>query len=227
MIGLFSRQKKDKEQTANANVDVAKLFFDSFSKRVGTVEDGLRTMSVEIEKLKISVDRSQVSDLVLLERLQKAEALVKESLTWIKQTMEVSKQVPETSVAKEERPLIAAESSVGPVSFDVEEAALSRRVLAPVPQLGTLPSITTPTELQVLTMLANEGPKSAPEIGRLVGRSREHTARLMKKLFEEGYIRRDQTRIPFRYSLVERVKQTFKKQETKDGEKESISIPQT
>jgi DNA-binding Lrp family transcriptional regulator len=76
-------------------------------------------------------------------------------------------------------------------------------------------------------MLANEGPKSAPEIGRVVGRSREHTARLMKKLYEEGYIRRDQTRIPFRYSVVERVKQSFVKQETRDAEKEAISVPQT
>jgi DNA-binding MarR family transcriptional regulator len=227
MLGLLSRRKNDKNEAVDENVDVAKLFFDSFSKRVDNVEAGLKMMSDEIGKLKVSADRSQFSDLVLLERLQKAEALVKESLTWIKQTVEDSKQVPETAVVKEERPLIAAESSVGPVSFDAEEAALSRRVLVPAPELGTLPSITTPTELQVLTMLANEGPKSAPEIGRVVGRSREHTARLMKKLFEEGYIRRDQTRIPFRYSLVERVKQTFKKQETKDGEKEAISVPQT
>jgi hypothetical protein len=227
MLGLFSRQKNDSHHVVAENSDVAKLFFDSFSKRVGTVEDGLKIISSEIEKLKISMDRSQLSDLVLLERLQKAEALVKESLTWIRQMGEVSRQAPEATVTKEERPLIAPESSVGPVSFDAQEAALSRRVLAPAPELGTLPSITTPTEFQVLTMLANEGPKSAPEIGRVVGRSREHTARLMKKLFEEGYIRRDQTRIPFKYSLVERVKQTFKKQETKDGEKESISIPQT
>jgi DNA-binding MarR family transcriptional regulator len=227
MLGLLLHRNNEKNQVVDENLDVAKLFFDSFSKRVDSVEAGLKMMSDEIGKLKVSVDRSQLSDLVLLERLQKAEALVKESLSWIKQTVEVSRQLPETTVTKEERPLMANPSSLGPVSFDAEEAALSRRVLAPVPELGTLPSITTPTELQVLTMLANEGPKSAPEIGRVVGRSREHTARLMKKLFEEGYIRRDQTRIPFRYSLVERVKQTFKKQEAKDEEKEAISVPQT
>src|SRR5437870_8744603 len=95
-------------------------------------------------------------------------------------------------------------ASVGPLRVDAEEAAISRRVLAPVPELGTLPSITTPTELQVLTMLAHEGPKSAPAIGHVVGRPSEHTARLMKKLYEEGYFRRDQTRIPFRYCLVDR-----------------------
>src|SRR6266704_1308640 len=227
MLGLLSRQKNDKHRVVAENSDVAKLFFDSFSRRVGAVEDGLKIMSSEIEKLKISVDRSQLSDLVLLERIQKAEALVRESLNWIKQAAGIWRELREMPVTKEERSVVTSESSAGLPRVDAEEASLSRRVLAPIPELGTLPSITTPTELQVLTMLANEGPKSAPEIGRIVGRSREHTARLMKKLYEEGYIRRDQTRIPFRYSLVERVKQTFKKQETRDGEKESVSIPQS
>ncbi len=209
------------------NIDVARLFFDSFSNRVGTVEDSLKSISTEIEKLKISIDRSQLSDLVLLERLQKAEGLVRESLVLTTQAVEVSREVKETSVVNAVPPAIRSESSVGPMRLEVDEAALSRRVLAPTGELGSLPSITTPTELQVLTMLAIEGPKSAPEIGRIVGRSREHTARLMKRLFEEGYIRRDQTRIPFRYSLVERLKQSFVKQEARDAEKEAISVPQT
>ena len=227
MLGFNSGQKKEIQQRPIENSDVAKLFFDSFSKRVDAVEQGLQTVSSEIEKLKISVDRTQISDLVLLERLQKAEGLVRESLNWIKQADESSRQEEEFPVAREKPARAAGEPAMGPVGIDAEESAIARDVLAPLQELGTLPSITTPTELQVLTMLANEGPKSAPEIGRLVGRSREHTARLMKKLYEEGYIRRDQTRIPFRYSLVERVKQAFKKQETKGEEKEAISVPQT
>src|SRR5205809_256916 len=107
------------------------------------------------------------------------------------------------------------------------DAVIVSRILSPTGEIGSLPSITTPTELQVLRLLANEGPKSAPEIGRVVARSREHTARLMKKLYEEGYIRRDQTRIPFRYSLVDKVKGSFKKPDVRDEGKEQISIPQT
>ena len=225
MFGL--RRKKMDDLGGNGNSDVARLFFDSFSKRVGIVEDDLKAMSTEIHKLKGSMERSQISDLVLLERLQNAEGLVRESLNRTKEGAEIWSRVKEMPATRESASVVTDESLEGPVRIDLEEAALSRRVLASAPELGTLPSITTPTELQVLTMLANEGPKSAPEIGRVVGRSREHTARLMKKLYEEGYIRRDQTRIPFRYSLVERVKQTFKKQETRDGEKGSISIPQS
>jgi MarR family len=227
MLGLLSRRKNRQDQVARENVDVARLFFDSFSNRVGIVEDSLNSISSEITILKVSIDRSQVSDLVLLERLQKAEGLVRESLALTKQAVEVSREVKEASVTNAVPTTMKSAPSVGPMPLEVDEAALSRRVLAPTGELGSLPSITTPTELQVLTMLANEGPKSAPEIGRIVGRSREHTARLMKRLFEEGYIRRDQTRIPFRYSLVERLKQSFIKQGSKDAEKESISIPQT
>ncbi len=225
MLGLG--RKKSDERKSNGNDDVARLFFDSFSKRVGIVEAGLKTMTTEIHKLKGSVERGQISDLVLLERLQKAEGLVRESLNWTKEAAEIWRQVKEMPATKAEPTTVGSEASVGPLRINVEEAALSRRILPSAPELGTLPTITTPTELQVLTMLANEGPKSAPEIGLVVGRSREHTARLMKKLYEEGYIRRDETRIPFRYSLVDRVKQTFKKQETMGGEKESVSIPQS
>jgi DNA-binding MarR family transcriptional regulator len=227
MFALFSRRKTEQDHVGKENIDVARLFFDSFSNRVGNVEDSLKRMSSEIEKLKVSLDRSQLSDLVLLERLQKAEGLVRESLVLTKQAVKVSREVKESSVVNAVPPAIKSEPSVGPIRLEMDEATLSRRVLAPTGELGFLPSITTPTELQVLTMLANEGPKSAPEIGRIVGRSREHTARLMKRLFEEGYIRRDQTRIPFRYSLVERLKQSFVKQEARNAEKEAISVPQT
>jgi DNA-binding MarR family transcriptional regulator len=227
LLGLLSRRKNEQDQDPRENGDVARLFFDSFSQRVGTVEGGLKTMSNEIEKLKISIDRSQLSDLVLLKRLQKAEALVRESLNLTKQAIEASNEAKETSTTNNQRHVVASSQSTVPSSIAAEEAAISRRILAPAGDLGSLSSITTPTELQVLAMLANEGPKSAPEIGRVVGRSREHTARLMKKLYEEGYIRRDQTRIPFRYSVVERVKQSFVKQETRDAEKEAISVPQT
>src|SRR6266436_6785964 len=176
MFGLRRRKTDDGGSGQNGD-DVARLFFDSFSKRVGIVEDGLKNMSTEVNKLKISMDRSQLSDLVLLERLQKTEVLVRESLNWTKEAAGIWRELKEMPVTREERSVVTSESSAGPRGVDAAEAGLSRRVLAPIPELGTLPSITTPTELQVLTMLANEGPKSAPEIGRVVGRSREHTAR--------------------------------------------------
>jgi DNA-binding transcriptional regulator GbsR (MarR family) len=71
----------------------------------------------------------------------------------------------------------------------------------------------TETELAVLEMLAAEGPKTAPEIKERIRLSREHTARLMKKLYEEGYLERDSSKIPFKYSVKKEMERFLRKSE--------------
>jgi DNA-binding MarR family transcriptional regulator len=219
LLGFRSRSTSEESNRAKEG-DVAKLFFDAFSRRVLSVEEGLRALSSEVGKLRLSSDRSQISDLVLLGRLQKAEETLKESLGWVK-------RVADTVASRGE----GTKQFVGPIS-QASPVPLPSPMVAPVQktppvgsELGSLPSITTPTELQVLTLLAEEGAKSAPEIGRLVGRSREHSARLMKRLYEEGYVRRDQSRIPFRYSLVERVLAGLTRSATKGEAAEEATVP--
>jgi DNA-binding MarR family transcriptional regulator len=72
----------------------------------------------------------------------------------------------------------------------------------------------TDTEVTVLEMLSTEGPKTAPEIKDRVQLSREHTARLMKKLYEEGYLERETGKIPFRYSVKKEMEKFLKKAES-------------
>lgn len=69
----------------------------------------------------------------------------------------------------------------------------------------------TETELSVLEMLTSEGPKTAPEIKDRVKLSREHTARLMKKLYEGGYLERETGKIPFKYSVKKEMEKLLKK----------------
>jgi len=71
----------------------------------------------------------------------------------------------------------------------------------------------TITEVAVLEMLATEGPKTAPEIKERVNLSREHTARLMKKLYEGGYLEREMGKIPFKYSVKKEMEKFLKKEE--------------
>ena len=72
----------------------------------------------------------------------------------------------------------------------------------------------TETELSVLETLALEGPKTAPEIKDRIRLSREHTARLMKKLYEEGYLERDTSKIPFKYRVKKEMEKLLKKTES-------------
>jgi hypothetical protein len=61
------------------------------------------------------------------------------------------------------------------------------------------------TEIQVLSLL-NMKSMPAPEIGRNIGKTREHSARLMKKLYEEGYIERDTNKMPYSYKINENLR---------------------
>jgi len=71
----------------------------------------------------------------------------------------------------------------------------------------------TDTEVAVLEMLASAGPRTAPEVKERVMLSREHTARLMKKLYEEGYLERETGKIPFKYSVKKEMEKLLKKAE--------------
>jgi chromosome segregation ATPase len=70
----------------------------------------------------------------------------------------------------------------------------------------------TETELRVLKILAENGPKSAPEIRDKIELTREHTARLMKKLYEEGYLERSTQKIPYTYRIKKEMLKILKKQ---------------
>lgn len=57
----------------------------------------------------------------------------------------------------------------------------------------------TLTEQKIIQVLLDEGPKTAPQIQSTIGKTREHTSRLLKKLWQEGYIDRETHSIPYRY----------------------------
>ena len=59
-----------------------------------------------------------------------------------------------------------------------------------------------PTERVVIGVLGQR-PRSSVEIKELIGKSREHTARLMKAMFERGLVLRDDSKKPFVYELTE------------------------
>ena len=75
-----------------------------------------------------------------------------------------------------------------------------RESVIPIRREKALGAITD-TEIKVLEVLSLEGGKTAPEMKNKINLSREHTARLMKKLYEKGYLERETGKIPFRYRV--------------------------
>jgi hypothetical protein len=115
---------------------------------------------------------------------------------------------------------LMAKTEVLSSRFSLPEAGTSQaRVVSPQPaspqnkggtpsenQKPVAPSIppgeSTETEAKVLRLLA-EGPKTSAQIKEDVGRSREHTARLMKALFDRGLVIRNDRNKPYVYEITD------------------------
>jgi len=95
------------------------------------------------------------------------------------------------------RPVIAVQPSV--------EGAIPMRQDAVLDQL-------TPTELGVLMLIEETGEASGPSIREKVNKTREHTARLLKKLFDNGFIDRNTSGMPYRYSVRKEIKELIQQQ---------------
>jgi len=54
--------------------------------------------------------------------------------------------------------------------------------------------------------LITRGPMTSRDIQISIGRSREHTSRLMKKFFQEGYVQRNTNSKPYTYSITDKGK---------------------
>lgn len=78
------------------------------------------------------------------------------------------------------------------------EQATSSQAVGPSRLMGE----GTETEKRVLRLLA-DGPKDSAQIRDAVGRSREHTARLMKSLFERSLVSRNDKNKPYVYEITE------------------------
>jgi chromosome segregation ATPase len=161
---------------------------DTSLKRVDSIEKKIAPIESKLKTIPEN-DASVLSKIVEVDtktrNIEAAQQTLKTKIT------EVEEQVQKLSVVPEIR-----SEPVIPIRRDKAMAAL------------------TDTEVTVLEMLSAEGSKTAPEIKDRVRLSREHTARLMKKLYEKGYLERETGKIPFRYSVKKEMKKFLKKAES-------------
>ncbi|MEM3153483.1 MAG: MarR family transcriptional regulator [Candidatus Bathyarchaeia archaeon] len=206
------RIRKEYEKAKEAFNDIIL----SFSRELKRATESLQAVSYKVEVASskggdaLRAVKELENQLKLLE--SKARELLEDRERMLMRLSDVEKQtrditeshkeiLAKVSVIEEKTQKVTASSELG-----VETAIPIRREKA----LAQL----TETELAVLEMLAAEGPKTAPEIKERIRLSREHTARLMKKLYEEGYLERDSNKIPFKYSLKKEMERLLKKAET-------------
>ena len=90
----------------------------------------------------------------------------------------------------QERPIeVVAKAEIGPEKID------------PTP---IIQNITTTNPIDYVLHLITTKAMTSRDIQITLKKSREHTSRLMKKLFEEGYVQRNTESKPYTYSITEK-----------------------
>ncbi len=146
------------------------------------------------------------------------------------QALEASRKAVEASNSGvDERKLLAqrfegTEKTIEVIRKEIRE--LSKRPVplvravpldAPIPlQQGDVLNQLTPTEFDVLTLIDEMGEGSVPEIRERIQKTREHTARLLKKLFDKGFIDRNTSSMPYRYHLRKEVVELVKNHQARN-----------
>lgn len=198
----------------------------SFNRELKREADRLELITFKVEGSSAKADTS----LKKIDNMEKRITLFEQQLGAITQTISQTLSQNNTNILSGLSGLelkikdIEASQEILRVKISGFEEQIQKITVAP-PEVKSEPVILikrdkamaalTDTEIAVLEMLSKEGVKTAPEIKERVQLSREHTARLMKKLYEEGYLEREAGKIPFRYSIKKEMENLMQKAESK------------
>ncbi len=205
-----------------AKSDTGLRRIDNIEKRISPVESQLGNL--EDQKRNFEDQRSIIENQknLLETQISQLNSLTQNNSKLSEALSGLDVKIRDIEVAQEslKNRISGFEEQIQKISLTPPETKIVEQVMpvVPIKRDKALASLTN-TEVAVLEMLSTEGSKTAPEIKERVGLSREHTARLMKKLYEEGYLEREMGKIPFRYSV--------KKEMEKFLKKEDPSTPQT
>ncbi len=158
----------------------------------------VKKMETDIDKIEREANQARYMADEALKATQGGSAAVKElenvkELTERVDTIEKSIQDMRTDLTK-----LATQPRLAPVAT---------RVDAPIPVQGEdIFQQLTETEMEVLEMIVDLGEGTVPEIREKINRTREHTARLLKKLYDRGFIDRNTSGMPYRYSIRKEIR---------------------
>lgn len=184
-----TREYEISKDLVKAVTMTAKISIDNQKKQIEKIEYELENIQSQIEQNRGSLENNQEQIKIVLESIisvlkmnQKiSENIIRlnkrtNNLTMPRQNL--SKQI---HIVNEEIKEITENNSQQNSNFQTQQFNL------------------TLTEQNIIQVLLDEGPKTAPQIQKNIGKTREHTSRLLKKLWQEGYIDRETNSIPYKY----------------------------
>ena len=109
-------------------------------------------------------------------------------------------------------------------SFDVPEVE-EPEFVAPKPKAAArVRNMSFEDSVTFVLEKITQGPMTSRDIEVTFGKSREHVSRLMKKLFEDGFVARDASARPYRYTITDKGRERIGSSEGSVVEPLSVSL---
>jgi len=109
-------------------------------------------------------------------------------------------------------------------SFDVPEVE-EPEFVAPKPKAAArVRNMSFEDSVTFVLEKITQGPMTSRDIEVMFGKSREHVSRLMKKLFEDGFVARDKSARPYRYTITDKGRERIGSSESSVVEPLSVSL---
>jgi hypothetical protein len=197
------RREAERIEAVDYKVEGAASRADAGVKRAESLEQKVLPLEAQVSQLSTQIESMNTASEVnaqTLEKISGVDAKVHEL-----ETSQIAIRTKLSGMEEQIQKLSTAPEPRGDATLQPMPAIPLRRDKA----MAAL----TETEIAVLEFLAAEGPKTAPEIKEKVQLSREHTARLMKRLYEEGYLERETGKLPFKYSVKSEMEKLLRKPE--------------
>ncbi len=207
----YKRIRKAYERYDEAK-DIVKDIVISFNNQLQRLEERVGMIGHKLEFL--SVKREDVTGITdVTDQLKKHETQLSDITSQMDTALGLKEQLLPQIAKLNERidKVVKAQENMAQRISEPQEVQIGGVI--PIKRERALAQLTA-TELRVLEILTDKGPKTAPEIKSDIELTREHTARLMKKLYVKGYVERDETKTPYAYRIKEEMRKILKKTES-------------
>ncbi|MFX0209458.1 MAG: MarR family transcriptional regulator, partial [Candidatus Hodarchaeota archaeon] len=200
-IEYYKQLTKVKKEYVKAKGIVTDIIL-SFKRELQKEREKLERVIYQIDTISSKNDDTENLVKKNINQIQKIELRMKKKLQRTEEINGIAKRIEEINgIAKRieeingKIPSLIMQQNkiteqVASIEKTVKPTTKSLNTAIPIRKDKALASLNE-TEIVVLKILMSEGSKTVPEIKEKINLSREHTARLMKKLYDKGYLERN------------------------------------
>jgi len=180
-------------------IEMAQNIYEESKSKVQTITRGFTKQVNRLEN-EINIIKKEALDAqyIATNALQDTETSNETALKSLEMLKKLSKRVERT-----EEELVEVKKTLENISKKPRSiAGDTTEIEAPIPvQKEDVLEQLTDTELEALIMIEEMDEGTVPKVKKRIDKTREHTARTLKKLYDKGFVDRNTSSLPYRYYI--------------------------